>query len=86
MDISSVIALLVGTASMFVGAILAMTSSANKERHVRQDKTIADHEGRIQYLEKRDAVRDSQFETVVQKLDEVSLLLREHINRGDDGR
>jgi len=93
MEISSVIALLVGLASTFSGIIFAMMGSANKQIHVKQETQLADHEGRLQHLEKRDAVRDAQFETVLERLDEVSILLREHVRdahkraqQEDDGR
>lgn len=92
MDISSVIALLVGLASLFAGIIFGMIGSANKERYLRQDKAIAEHANRLQRLEQLVAVSNAQFETLVQKLDELGRLLTGHVHHHkretdmDDGR
>ena len=80
-DIATTAMLLVSVVLAFSGIIFAMLGTTQRQALKNMSAELTAHNERLAYLERRDAVRESEFKQVITKLDHLGMMLENHEER-----
>lgn len=81
MDLVSAISIIVGIILSFSGVTFALLGATQRRVLERIETTVASHDERIGYLEKRDAGREQEIKAILAGIDRVELAVQKHIER-----
>jgi hypothetical protein len=80
-EIWSVVMLIVGLVTMFIGAYFALAASSMRKPIEQLVHRVEGHENRLGHLERRDASRQVEIESINAGIARIESMLQKHMDR-----